>query len=70
MPLKDKYIPVVELMQRLNAEIIRAEEDRGWFVIEGRVETQEQKDLVEERARLLNDVNADDIKLNIQIRKK
>ena len=68
MPLGDKYIPVIELIDELNGEVIRAEEERGFFVIEGTLDSEHDIDLVKEKAGKINKLKADDIKLNLKLK--
>lgn len=68
MPLKDKYISVLELMNQLNAEIIRAEEERGYFIIEGGVNSESDLNLIKSKVDEVNELKADDIKINVRVK--
>jgi hypothetical protein len=68
MPLKEKYQPVVDLIEELHGEIIKAEEERGFFVIEGLLKSEDEIDLVKRKAEKINDIKADDIKLKLEVK--
>ena len=68
MPLRDKYQPVVDLIKEMRGEVLKAEEDRGYFVIEGLLNSEEEINKVRRKVQKINDINADEIKLKLELR--
>ncbi|RPI73010.1 MAG: hypothetical protein EHM47_06985 [Ignavibacteriales bacterium] len=68
MPLRDKYQPVVDLIKELKGEVIKAEEERGFFVIEGRLDSEDEIELVKSKLKKINDIKADEIKLKLGVK--
>lgn len=68
MPLRDKYQPIIDLIKEMKGEVLKAEEERGFFVIEGLLDTEDEIELVKKRAEKINDINADEIKIKLGVR--
>jgi len=68
MPLRNKYQPVLDLIEELNGEIIKAEEERGFFVIEGFLDSEDEIKLVKRKAEKINDIKADEITLKLEVK--
>jgi hypothetical protein len=69
MPLRTKYQPILDLIEELNGEVTKAEEERGFFVIEGFVNSDSDLSLVKRKTNKINEIKADEIILNLQLRK-
>lgn len=68
MPLKDKYQPVIDLINELKGKVLRAEEERGFFVIEGLLDSEDEIELVKSKMKKINEIKADEIKLKLGVR--
>ena len=68
MSLRDKYLPLVDLIEELKGNVLKAEEERGYFVIEGLLGSEDEIELVKRKAEKINDIKADDIKLKLEVR--
>jgi hypothetical protein len=68
MPLRDKYQPVIDLIKEMKGEVLRAEEERGYFVIEGLLDSEDEIELVKSKSRKINNIKADEIKLKLGIK--
>jgi len=68
MPLQEKYQPVIDLIKELHGEIIKAEEERGFFVIEGLLKSEDEITLVKSKAEKINDIKADDVILKLEVK--
>ncbi|HSP88712.1 MAG TPA: hypothetical protein VLN45_11300 [Ignavibacteriaceae bacterium] len=69
MPLRTKYQPIIDLIEELNGEVTKAEEERGFFVIEGFVNSDSDLSLVKRKTDKINDIKADEINLNLIVKK-
>lgn len=68
MPLRDKYQPVVDMIKEMKGEVLKAEEERGFFVIEGLLDSEDEIELVKNKMKMINDIKADEIKLKLGVR--
>ncbi len=68
MPLRDKYQPIIDLIKEMKGDVIRAEEERGYFAIEGFLESEDEIELVRRRTEKINKLKADEIKLKLGVR--
>jgi hypothetical protein len=68
MPLRDKYQPLVDLIKEMKGEVLKAEEERGYFVIEGLLDSEDEIELVKNKAEKINTIKADEIKLKLGVR--
>jgi hypothetical protein len=68
MPLRDKYQPIVDLIKEMKGEVLRAEEERGYFVIEGVMDSEDEIELVKRKTEKINDIKADEIKLKLGVK--
>ncbi len=67
MSIKDKYKPVLDLMNTLGVKNISAWEERGTLIITGDVETEHDRKLILNKAREVNLEKALDIRLELQM---
>lgn len=68
MPLKDKYQPIIDLIKEMKGEVLKAEEERGFFIIEGLLDSEDEIELVKSRTEKINDIKADEIKLKLGVK--
>lgn len=67
MSIKDKYTPVLKLMDELEAKEIKVREERGTLIIRGTVKDENNKKLILGKAEEVNVENGWDIDIIIRV---
>lgn len=69
MSLKDKYKPLLDLLNELKIEELEISTERGTLIIKGAVKNQNDKNLIDEKIKQINIEKALDIKVNLIVKK-
>jgi nucleoid-associated protein YgaU len=67
MPIKDKYLPVLKMMEEMRATEIDAFEERGALRIKGRVESEYVRDLIMEKIISIGGEGSHDVTADIEV---
>jgi HSP20 family molecular chaperone IbpA len=68
MSLKDKYKPLLDLLDELKVEDLNISVERGTLIINGKTKNQNDKNLIDEKVKQINVEKAFDINIAIDVK--